>query len=77
MLYTNFESMHALDRMLPIFRRMNKIHLLVVIFFENTEIQEFSTKKADTLEDIYHQTIAQKFIAEKIQMVQKLRQYGC
>ena len=76
MLYTNFESMYALDRMLPILRRMNKIHLLVVIFFENTEIQEFAMKEADTLEDIYHQTIAQKFIAEKIQMVQKLRQYG-
>lgn len=76
MLYTNFESMYALDRMLPILRRMNKIHLLVVIFFENTEIQEFSMQEAGTLEDIYHQTIAQKFIAEKIKMVQKLRQYG-
>jgi uncharacterized protein (DUF58 family) len=76
MLYTNFESMHALDRMLPILRKIGKIHLLVVIFFENTEIREFASKEADTLEDIYHQTVAQKFMAEKIQMVQKLRNYG-
>jgi uncharacterized protein (DUF58 family) len=76
MLYTNFESMYALDRMLPILRKIGKVHLLVVIFFENTEIQEFAYKEVDTLEDIYHQTVAQKFIAEKIQMVQKLRNYG-
>ncbi|KAA3636300.1 MAG: DUF58 domain-containing protein [Bacteroidetes bacterium] len=76
MLYTNFESMYALDRMLPILRKISKVHLLVVIFFENTEIQDFASMEVDTLEDIYHQTVAQNFIAEKIQMVQKLRNYG-
>lgn len=76
MLYTNFESMHALDRMLPILRKIGKIHLLVVVFFENTEIRDFASREVDTLEDIYHQTVAQKFMAEKIQMVQKLRNYG-
>ena len=40
MLYTNFESMYALDRVLPILRKINSIHLLVVVFFENTEIKE-------------------------------------
>jgi uncharacterized protein (DUF58 family) len=75
-LYTNFESMYALDRVLPVLRRINQAHLLVVVFFENTEIREFSQAKVQTLEDIYMQTVAQKFIAEKAQMVQKLRQYG-
>jgi uncharacterized protein (DUF58 family) len=28
------------------------------------------------VEDIYNQTIAQKFVSEKQQIVQKLRQYG-
>ncbi len=76
LLYTNFESMYALDRVLPILRRINNFHLLVVIFFENTEIRDFVKKKVDTLEGIYHQTIAQKFLSEKAQMVQKLHQYG-
>lgn len=75
-LYTNFESMYALDRVLPVLRRINQAHLLVVVFFENTEIREFSQATVQTLEDIYMQTVAQKFIAEKAQMVQKLRQYG-
>lgn len=76
LLYTNFESMYALERVLPILRRINNFHLLVVIFFENTEIRDFVKQKVDTLEGIYHQTIAQKFLSEKAQMVQKLHQYG-
>lgn len=76
LLYTNFESSYALERVLPILRRINNLHLLVVIFFENTEIKDFAKKEVKTTEEIYHQTIAQKFINEKVQMVQKLRQFG-
>nr|HQU58451.1 DUF58 domain-containing protein [Saprospiraceae bacterium] len=76
LLYTNFESMYALDRVLPILRRINTFHLLVVIFFENTEIRDFVESQVETLEDIYHQTIARKFLTEKSNMVQKLQQYG-
>ena len=76
MLYTNFESMYALERVLPILRKINTLHLLVVVFFENTEINDFAKLKVDTTQDIYYQTIAQKFLNEKSQMVQKLKQYG-
>lgn len=76
LLYTNFESMYALERVLPLLRRMNNFHLLVVIFFENTEIRDFAKKQVQNIEDIYHQTIAQKFLSEKTQMVQTLNQYG-
>ena len=76
LLFTNFESNYALERALPVLRRMNRMHLLVVIFFENTEIRGFARQKADSLEDIYHQTIAEKFLSEQAQMVHKLRQYG-
>jgi uncharacterized protein (DUF58 family) len=76
MLFTNFESSFALERSLPILRRVNRRHLLVVVFFENTEIREFAEKDAADLEGIYQQTIARKYLSEKAQMVQKLRQYG-
>lgn len=76
LLYTNFESSYALERVLPILRRINTFHLLVVVFFENTEIRDFVEARVETLEDIYHQTIARKFLTEKSQMVQKLQQYG-
>jgi uncharacterized protein (DUF58 family) len=76
LLFTNFESSFALERSLPILRRVNRRHLLVVVFFENTEIREFAEQDAMDLEGIYQQTIARKYLSEKAQMVQKLRQYG-
>ncbi|MCB0637474.1 MAG: DUF58 domain-containing protein [Lewinella sp.] len=76
LLFTNFESMYALDRVLPILRRVNAFHLLVVVFFENSEIRQYVNESAQTTEDIYQKTIARKFLAEKSAMVQKLRQYG-
>ena len=76
LLFTNFESQFALERVLPTLRKVNNMHVLVVVFFINTEIEEFAKQTAQTTEDIYHQTIAQKFRDEKTQMMQKLRQYG-
>lgn len=76
MLFTNFESLFALERVLPTLRLLNKFHLLVVVIFVNTEVEEFITKNAETTEDIYQQTIARKFSNEKIQMMQILRQHG-
>lgn len=75
-LYTNFESYYALERVLPLLRRINRMHLLVVIFFENTEVADYLRQDAGNVEEIYHQTIAHKFVLEKQQIVQQLRQYG-
>jgi uncharacterized protein (DUF58 family) len=76
LLYTNFESMYALERVLPHLRRINNFHLLVVIFFENTEIQDFVKEEATTVEGIYTQTMAQHYLAEKSAMAHVLRQHG-
>lgn len=75
-LYTNFESFSAMERVLPILRRINHLHLLVVIFFENTEILDFAGQAADNTEDVYNRTIAMKYVEEKQHIVQELRQYG-
>jgi uncharacterized protein (DUF58 family) len=75
-LYTNFESVYAMERVLPLLRKLNKLHLLVVVFFKNTEVSNFNHEPSQNLRDIYMQTVAQKFTQEKIQIVQQLRQYG-
>lgn len=75
-LYTNFESYYALERALPILRKINSSHLLVVVFFENSEIINYSQIQVNSIEEIYHQTIAQKFISEKNKIVQELKRYG-
>lgn len=68
--------MYALERVLPHLRRINNFHLLVVIFFENTEIQEFVKQEAKTMEEIYTQTMAQHYLSEKSAMAHVLRQHG-
>jgi uncharacterized protein (DUF58 family) len=75
-LYTNFESYSAMQRVLPILRKISRFHLLVVVFFENTEILDFARTPALNTEDIYYRTIANRFVAEKQRIVQELNQLG-
>jgi uncharacterized protein (DUF58 family) len=75
-LFTNFESHSALMRVLPLLRKINSLHLLVVIFFENPELVDYSRLPAQNTEDIYDRTIATQFAEEKQRIVQELRQYG-
>lgn len=76
LLYTNFETLNGLKRQIRYLRRIASKHLVVVIFFENTELKTLLDKAAaDTLE-IYEQTIAQKFDYEKRQISRELKQFG-
>lgn len=74
--YTNFESTYALQRALPQLRRLNDQHLLVVVFFENTEVSANAQGSVDTVEDIYRQVTAETYMLTKVQLVQQLRQFG-
>ncbi len=76
LLFTNFESHYALERNLPILRRMSKQHLLVVVFFENTEILDVADQQSKNVKDIYVKTMAGKFALEKKKMVQELNKHG-
>ena len=75
-LYTNFESRYALQRSLPVIRQIAASHLLVVVIFENTEIYKFLEKDAENVEGIYEQSIAQKFMDEKVQIATELQLAG-
>lgn len=75
-LFTNFESMESLQRELPALRKIAHYHLLLVVFFENTELHSLIGNKARTLEDIYIKTIAEKFAFEKRLMVKELHKNG-
>jgi len=67
-LYTNFNSMIGLKRQLPYLRILNRFHLLVVVFFKNTGIETISQQKANTLEDIYINTIAENTINKYLEL---------
>jgi len=75
-LFTNFESISALNRQLPYLKKIAQFHLLVVIFFENTELKTLSLAPAYDMEGVYLKTIAEKFIYEKQLIVKELARHG-
>lgn len=76
LLFTNFESLQSMQRQLPYLRQMARQHLLVVIFFENSELQKAMNKGAENLEEVYSQTIMEKLVYEKKLIVKELQRHG-
>lgn len=76
LLFTNFETLSALERQLPYLRTLARQHLLVVLFFENTELRQVLDTPAETTEDITIKTIAEKFAYEKKLIVKELEKHG-
>jgi hypothetical protein len=68
--------MNALQRQLPFLRRIAQFHLLLVVFFENTELKTISEQPATDVEGIYIKTIAEKFAYDKKLIVKELAKYN-
>jgi uncharacterized protein (DUF58 family) len=75
-LFTNFESMSGLQRQLPYIRHIARNHLVLVVFFENTELRQLIDEPATDIETLYTKTIAEKFVYEKRLIVKELQQHG-
>lgn len=76
LLYTNFEHISALKRQLTYLQAIAKKHVLVVIFFENTELKALSETPVKQIGDIFNKTIAQQFEYDKKVMVRELQKRG-
>ena len=76
LMYTNFETLDGLNRQLPYLKAIAKSHLLVVIFFKNTEIDKLIHNKAETVQQVYDKVIAEKFDFEKRLIVNELKKFG-
>lgn len=76
LLFTNFETLDGLNRQMKYLRGMAKNHLLVVVFFKNTEIQKLINTHPESMQGIYDEIIAEKFEFEKKLIIQELRKYG-
>lgn len=74
--YTNFESANSLKRQLKYFKSLASSHLLIIIFFKNTGLDKILNSKPNSLEEIYHKTIAEKFSFEKKVIQKELSMMG-
>ena len=55
---------------------LSRHHRLLVVFFEDSELNDFIKSDKRTTEDYYQHVIAEKFAYEKRLIVTKLQQHG-
>jgi uncharacterized protein (DUF58 family) len=76
MLFTNFESEFAMRRALPMLQRLNKRHVLVVVFFMNNELEELAQQPVGSMKDLVQAAVAEKMSSVKWGIARELRQNG-
>lgn len=76
LLFTNFESIYSLERQLPYLKLLNKHHLLLVIFFKNSELEDMIDLPAETSREVYNKAIAKQLFDEKRVIRTMLHQHG-
>lgn len=75
-LFTNFEWHISMMRQIQYLRQLSKQHLLLVVFFKNTELEKQLKQKSKTINDIYLKTIVEKLNFEKKLIARELKKYG-
>ena len=75
-LYTNFMGQVSLQRQLPFLQQIARRHRLLVVFFDDVELQEFIESPIHNDEERCQHEVAEKFAAEKQLISATLRQYG-
>jgi uncharacterized protein (DUF58 family) len=76
LLYTNFETIDALRRQISYLKGIAKNHLLIVVFFDNTELNRLIDMQTKNVQEVYDKVIAEKFAFEKRLIVRELKQHG-
>ena len=74
--FTNYESIHSLNRQLKYLQLINRDHLLMVIYFKNTEVDALLKEKATNIREIYDHAIGFQMYAEKIHIKDALKNAG-
>jgi uncharacterized protein (DUF58 family) len=75
-IYTNFDTIIGMERQLDYLRQLARRHVVLVVFFEDTELKAFAAQRPASMEGYYQQVIADKFVFEKQHVIAKLRQHG-
>jgi uncharacterized protein (DUF58 family) len=75
-LYTNFMGQVSLQRQLPFLQQIARRHRLLVVFFEDVELQQFIDSPIHNDEERSQHEVAEKFAAEKQLISATLRQHG-
>ena len=75
-LYTSFATAAAMRRQLPYLLQLSRWHRVLVVFFQDEELRQYTHEKATTAEDYYRHVIAEKTLYEQRLIVSQLQQHG-
>ena len=75
-LFTNFETEAALNRALPILRKINQRHVLVTVLFQNNDIETLALQKPETMREVYQSIVAEQMNDLKSKIAFQLKQNG-
>lgn len=76
LLFTNFESIHSLERQMPYLKMLSRKHLVLLTYFRNTEVDKLLKTEAVTTREIYDQAIARQMLEEKLLIRTELSKAG-
>lgn len=76
LLFTNYESVNAMQRQLPYLQRLGRQHLVVPIFFLNTELEADLRAQPRDTEEVYIHTITERTVFEKRLIARELERHG-
>lgn len=75
-IYTNFDSVQAMQRQLHSLSMLAKHHNVLVVFFENIELAEIAMRTPRNKTEIYETIVAEKLEYEKTLIIHMLRQHN-
>jgi hypothetical protein len=75
-IYTSFDTIVGMERQMKYLRQLAHRHVVLVVFFEDTEMKAFAAQRPVSIEGYYRQVISDKFIFEKHHVIVKLKQHG-
>lgn len=75
-LFTNFETEAALNRAMPILRRINQKHVLVTVLFQNNDLEVMSFQKPHSIREVYQSIVTEQMIELKSKLAFQLNQNG-
>ncbi|MDR1745947.1 MAG: DUF58 domain-containing protein [Tannerella sp.] len=75
-IYTNFANIIGMERQLNYLQQLARQHVVLAVFFENTELKAFARRNPQNSEGYFRQVVAEKFIYEKQYVTTILRHHG-
>lgn len=75
-IFSNFDTIQSLRRNLPYLRAIAKYHLVLLVIFENSELEEFANEPANDVKEIYDKTIAKHLLFQKRLIAKEVGKFG-